>query len=90
VKVLEAMAMERAVVSTVCGCAGLGLEHGRSAWIADDAAEFAAGIVRLMEDPAARAAMARAARLHAEQHFDWRALGEKQRAILRAAPYSTR
>ncbi|MBV8819085.1 MAG: glycosyltransferase, partial [Acidobacteriaceae bacterium] len=27
-KVLEALAMERAVVSTSCGCAGLGLQHG--------------------------------------------------------------
>ena len=83
VKVLEAMAMERAVVSTSSGCAGLGLEHGRSVWIADVPEDFAAGIARLIEDPAARAAMARAARLHAESHFDWRALGEKQRALLR-------
>ncbi|MGH6693399.1 MAG: glycosyltransferase, partial [Gammaproteobacteria bacterium] len=39
-KVLEAMAMERAVVSTACGCAGLGLEHSRSVWIADNATQF--------------------------------------------------
>ena len=30
VKVLEAMAMQRAVVSTTSGCAGLGLLHGHS------------------------------------------------------------
>ena len=40
-KVLEAMAMERAVVSTSCGCAGLGLKHGASVSIADDADSFA-------------------------------------------------
>jgi glycosyltransferase involved in cell wall biosynthesis len=85
VKVLEAMAMERAVVSTTSGCAGLGLEHGRSVWIADAAEDFAAGIARLIEDAPARAAMARAARLHAERHFDWRTLGQKQRVILRRA-----
>src|ERR1035441_8010719 len=34
VKVLEAMAMQRAVVSTATGCAGLGLLHGHSAWLA--------------------------------------------------------
>ena len=33
VKVLEAMAMERAVVSTSSGCAGLGLLHGHSVWV---------------------------------------------------------
>ena len=34
VKVLEAMAMRRAVVSTSCGCAGLGLLHGHSVGLA--------------------------------------------------------
>ncbi len=43
IKVLEAMAMERAVVSTSSGCAGLGLEHGASVWVADDPAAFADG-----------------------------------------------
>jgi ribosomal protein S18 acetylase RimI-like enzyme len=81
VKVLEAMAMERAVVSTSCGCAGLGLEHGTSIWIADDAAGFAAGVRRLLADEPLRRGMARAARLHAERHFSWRRLGTAQRAL---------
>ncbi len=59
VKVLEAMAMERAVVSTSCGCAGLGLEHGTSVWIADDAAAFAAGVRRLLSDEPLRRGIAR-------------------------------
>ncbi len=83
VKVLEAMAMERAVVSTPSGCAGLGLEHGRSVWVAETAEEFVAGVARLVEDPGLRAAMAREARLHAERRFDWKALGEKQRRVFR-------
>ncbi|HWQ55036.1 MAG TPA: glycosyltransferase [Bryobacteraceae bacterium] len=83
VKVLEAMAMGRAVVSTPSGCAGLGLEHGRSVWVAETAREFAEGVARLVEDPAARESMAREARLAAERNFDWKALGEKQRRILR-------
>ncbi len=83
VKVLEAMAMERAVVSTPSGCAGLGLEHGKSVWVAETAGEFAEGVARLVEDPALRAAIAREARLHAERNFDWKALAEKQRRVLR-------
>jgi glycosyltransferase involved in cell wall biosynthesis len=82
-KVLEAMAMERAVVSTSCGCAGLGLEHGESVWIADDAAAFAEGVERLMLDPAERARLARAARRIAEGKFDWKQLGAKQRELYR-------
>ncbi len=82
-KVLEAMAMERAVVSTTTGCAGLGLRHGESVWVADDAADFAAGIARLIGDREERSRLARAARLIAEQRFDWRELGRKQRELYR-------
>jgi glycosyltransferase involved in cell wall biosynthesis len=82
-KVLEAMAMERAVVSTSCGCAGLGLEHGASVWIADDAQSFAAGIARLVDSPSERVRLARAAREIAERDFDWKQLGAKQRELYR-------
>ena len=83
VKVLEAMAMERAVVSTTPGCAGLGLTHGSSVWIADTAEDFAEGIARVVGDPALRREMALAARQHAERYFDWRELGARQRALWR-------
>jgi glycosyltransferase involved in cell wall biosynthesis len=81
VKVLEAMAMERAVVSTGSGCAGLGLKHGESVWIADGAREFVDGVAQLIERPERRLRMARAARKIAEEHFDWRPLGERQREL---------
>jgi polysaccharide biosynthesis protein PslH len=81
VKVLEAMAMERAVVSTSSGCAGLGLEHGKSVWIADGARAFAAGVVRLLRDKDLRTSIAHAARQQAEHEFDWRKLGLRQRSL---------
>jgi len=83
VKVLEAMAMRRAVVSTESGCAGLGLLHDYSAWIADEPSAFAAGIATLIADPERRQQIADAAQAHAIRHFDWRAIGEKQRELLR-------
>ena len=83
VKVLEAMAMQRAVVSTVSGCAGLGLTHGHSVWVGDTPEAFAAGVATLLADPERRAQIARAAYDHAVRNFDWRAIGEKQRALLR-------
>ncbi len=83
VKVLEAMAMQRAVVSTTSGCAGLGLLHGHSVWVADAPEAFAAGIATLIGDPERRAQIAQAAYGHARRNFDWSALGEKQREILR-------
>jgi len=83
VKVLEAMAMQRAVVSTSSGCAGLGLLDRHSVWVADNPASFAAGIATLIADPARRAQIADAAYWHAIRNFDWQAIGEKQRALLR-------
>ena len=83
VKVLEAMAMERAVVSTTSGCAGLGLLHDHTVWIADTGEAFAAGIATLIADPERRQAIASAARAHAVRHFDWQTIGEKQRNLMR-------
>lgn len=81
-KVLEAMAMERAVVSTLSGCAGLGLRHGESVWVANTPEEFAAGVAALLDDPALRERIAQAARRIAEERFDWKRLGDLQRAVL--------
>jgi glycosyltransferase involved in cell wall biosynthesis len=82
-KALEAMAMERAMVSTNCGCAGLGLEDGASVRVADQAGSFAAAIAELIGAPLERARLARAARSIAERDFDWRQLGGKQRDLYR-------
>ncbi len=83
VKVLEAMAMRRAVVSTTSGCAGLGMLHGHSVWVGDTPEAFAAGIATLIGDPERREQIALAAALHAARNFDWRAIGERQRELLR-------
>ena len=90
VKVLEAMAMQRAVVSTTSGCAGLGLLHGHSVWVADKPEAFAAGVATLIADPERRRQLALAAYGHAVRNFDWAAIGEKQRALLREIPAARR
>jgi glycosyltransferase involved in cell wall biosynthesis len=83
VKVLEAMAMQRAVVSTSTGCAGLGLLHGHSVWVADAPEAFAAGVATLIADPQRREQLALAAYGHAVRNFDWATIGEKQRELVR-------
>ena len=82
-KVLEALAMERSVVSTSSGCAGLGLQHGENIWVADESAPFAEGILDLLADPQTRHRIAAAGRLHAEQHYGWDRIGIRQRSVLR-------
>jgi glycosyltransferase involved in cell wall biosynthesis len=83
VKVLEAMAMRRAVVSTTSGCAGLGLLDRHSVWVGDTPEAFAAGVATLIADPERRAQIAEAAYGHAKRNFDWQAIGEKQRELWR-------
>lgn len=83
IKVLEAMAMERAVVATKSGCAGLSLEHGTSVWIANDATGFVEGVARLISDTDLRRRISQNARRMAEGRFDWKCLGAKQRSLWR-------
>ncbi len=82
-KVLEAMAMERAVVSTSSGCAGLGLQHGVNVWIADTPQGFAQAIETLLGDRDLRVRISAAGLAHVERNFDWRIVGERQRALIR-------
>jgi glycosyltransferase involved in cell wall biosynthesis/ribosomal protein S18 acetylase RimI-like enzyme len=93
VKVLEAMAMGRAVVSTSSGSAGLGLEHGRDVWIADSAQDFAQGIERLLADSELRRGIGANARRTVEARFSWSGLARVQGALwhrLAPAPLSIR
>ena len=83
-KALEAMAMQRAIVSTPSGVAGLGLEHGRSVWIADSPREFAAAILRLLDDADLRATLAVNARNIAVARYGWPALAELQTQLWRS------
>ncbi len=82
-KVLEAMAMDRAVVSTSSGCAGLGLEHEVNVWIADQPEDFARAIERLIEDNPLRRRIAESGRIHVERNYGWKEIGTRQRALLR-------
>jgi polysaccharide biosynthesis protein PslH len=82
-KVLEALAMRRAVVSTNTGCQGLGLTHGTNVWIADTADGFAEGVNRLLEDSSLRLSLAEAGWYHV-QRFGWKEIGTLQKKLLRS------
>ncbi|MFC2029813.1 glycosyltransferase [Chloroflexota bacterium] len=71
-KVPEAMAMGKAIVSTSLGCEGFELEAGRELLVADTPAEFASAVVALLRDPQRRATLGDAARNLAAHKYDWR------------------
>lgn len=72
-KLIEAMASGTAVVSTTLSAAGLGLQNGVHALIADDPKTMAAAVDRLLGDPALRSALAQRARTLVEQAHSWTA-----------------
>jgi glycosyltransferase involved in cell wall biosynthesis len=74
IKVMEALACQRAVVSTPVGVQGLGLKHQSDAIICELGEEFAAAICSLIENPEMRDEIARRGRATAEARFGWNAI----------------
>jgi glycosyltransferase involved in cell wall biosynthesis len=72
VKVLEALAAGKALVATPRAVAGLDLEPGVHAAVAETDAELAGLLADLLEDPARRRRMGEAAREWAQDRLDWR------------------
>jgi len=54
IKILNALAMSKAVVSTSVGCEGIDVENGRNICIADTEKEFAQQIIELLKDKGKR------------------------------------
>jgi glycosyltransferase involved in cell wall biosynthesis len=76
-KLLEAMAMGKPVVSTALGAEGLAVEGGTHLLVADDPAAFAAEVVRLLDHPSLAAWMGRNGRDLVEREYGWEAAGER-------------
>jgi sugar transferase (PEP-CTERM/EpsH1 system associated) len=70
-KIFEAMAMERPVVSTTVGAEGLPLRDGVDALLADEPAAFAAAVVGLLRDPARGDALAAAGAEVVRTKYGW-------------------
>lgn len=71
-KLLEAMSMARAIVSTSLGCEGIAVHPDRELVIADDPVSFAQAVVRLIRDRERRAELGVSARKLAVARHDWR------------------
>ena len=85
VKIFEAFAMGKAVVSTTIGAEGLAVDPGHDVILADDPDVFAASVVTLLEDPARRRALGAAARRAVEERHGWAGVARQFQAHLQEA-----
>jgi polysaccharide biosynthesis protein PslH len=76
-KVLDAMAMGKAMVSTSIGCEGIDVRPGEHLLVADTPEAFADATVALLRDPGRRQTLGRAARAKAEATYAWERVGEQ-------------
>ena len=76
-KILEAMALGRPVVSTTLGREGLSLEDGVDILTADDPQTFANKVVYLLESESSRQKISAAGRARVELQYDWNLLAER-------------
>jgi glycosyltransferase involved in cell wall biosynthesis len=89
-KIFEAMAMGKAVVSTSVGAEGLPVAHGEHVWLADDPQAFARAVVDVLRDVKRRRHLEQAARSLVVQRYDWSAVaGALEGALIRFAQVST-
>ena len=84
-KVLDAMAMGKAMVSTSIGCEGINVADGTHLVIADAPDDFARSVVALLNDPGRRRELSRAARARVEELYAWPVVGRQLLDAYRAA-----
>ncbi len=84
-KVAEALAMRKPMVSTRIGCEGIDLQDGESALMADSPQDFADAVVRLLGDKALRQKLAENGAKVAAQKYDWNVIGQTLEAIYKRA-----
>jgi len=73
-KIMEAMALGKAIVSTSLGCEGYPVTPGRELVIADTPQDFARSVVELLGDIRRREELGRAGRCFVEERYDWQAI----------------
>jgi glycosyltransferase involved in cell wall biosynthesis len=85
IKILEAMAAGRAIVTTSVGVEGLRVQNGRHLVIADGPKDFAEAVTQLLWDPGLRQEIGANARKLVEQEYDWSMLAQRLEGVVAGA-----
>ena len=81
-KILEALAMGKAVVSTSLGAEGLAVVSGKHLLVEDQPEAFVQAVVELMQNTERRRALGEEGRLLVENEYSWEACGDQLLRIL--------
>jgi len=79
-KILDAWAMGKAVVSTSVGCEGLDVVDGENILVRDEPQAFAEAVLQVLGDARLRSRLERNARRTATETYSWRGIGERIRS----------
>jgi sugar transferase (PEP-CTERM/EpsH1 system associated) len=82
-KIFEAMAMGKAVVSTTIGAEGLPVTNGVDVVLADEPDPFAKEVCRLLESASERKRIGKAARTLVEKNYSWEVVAKQVESVLR-------
>ncbi len=80
-KILNALSMSKAIVSTSIGCEGLEVTDGTNILIADTAEEFAAKVINLLNSPEKRKSLGESGRRLAIQKYEWNVVAKKMNQL---------
>jgi polysaccharide biosynthesis protein PslH len=83
-KILEALAANKAVVSTTVGAEGLDLAPGEDLLVADSPGEFAQGVCELLASIDARGRLGENGRRRVQEKYGWDGIAQRQESAWRA------
>ena len=90
-KIFEAMAMAKAIVSTTVGAEGLPVTDGEHVCLADEPQAFASAVVSLLRDVDRRRQLEDAARALVLERYDWSAVaGQLEHALVQCVHANTK
>lgn len=79
-KILDAWALGKAVVSTSVGCEGLEARNGQNILVADEPATFADAVIAVLQDARLRQQLEQEARRTAVERYSWERIGADLRS----------
>ncbi len=82
-KVVEALAMGKAIVSTSLGCEGVVVRDGEHLLIGDDPGAFASKVLDLFDNPGLAGELGRTGRQVVEQNYSWDLAGARLLSLYR-------